>query len=192
MTTRMPPSRISTPQTGVGMAISKKQIAQRAAELQPTRDAMASAMRGYFQQHGQAVEAADAVRQANKAARASGAAASPMPATLPPMGVAATVGLGKSRGVVPVAEAAHAKGLPIVVLVPNHKLAQEHAAGLSHLGAVVYQGRRKPNEGKPGGPPVDPGSHACYRMVPVAEAGDRNHRPAQGFAASAQVDMPGC
>lgn len=160
---------------------SATQITRRQAELQPTRDAMASAMLGYFQQYAQAVTAANAAREDNRIARANGKTASARLAPLPPMGVAATVGLGKSNAVIDVANAAHAQGLPIVVLVPNHKLAEEHANRLNHLGAVVYKGRREPEKGSPNGPPVDPGSHACYRMVDVANAGDNNHRPAQGL-----------
>ncbi len=160
---------------------SAKQITRRQAELQPTRDAMASAMLGYFQQYAQAVAAANAAREDNRIARANGKTASARLAPLPPMGVAATVGLGKSNAVIDVANAAHAQGLPPVVLVPNHKLAEEHANRLNHLGAVVYKGRREPEQGRPNGPPVDPGSHACYRMADVTNAGDNNHRPAQGL-----------
>jgi hypothetical protein len=97
------------------------------------------------------------------------------------MGVAATVGLGKSHAVKQIADAARAADLLIVILTPNHKLAQEHAERLANLGAVVYQGRRDPAAGKPNGPPVDPGAHACYRLVQVSKAGDQNHRPAQGL-----------
>ncbi len=168
---------------------TKTQIARRIAELQPTRSAMAAAMSSYFQQHTRKIAEIDGVREANKKARADGRKTVPMPAPLPPFGVAATVGLGKSHGVMPIAEAAHAMGLPIVVLVPNHKLAQEHAERLAHLGAVVYQGRRAPAASKPNGPPVDPGPHACYRLVQVSMAGDQNQRPAQGLCSKCPNGM---
>ena len=160
---------------------TKTQIAQRLAELQPARDAMAAAMMAYFQAHAGKIVEVDAVREANRAARKDGGKTAPMPPRLPPLGVAATVALGKSHGVVPIVKAGHDAGLPIVILVPNHQLAREHAQRLAHLGAVVYQGRREPAESKPGGQPVDPGPHACYRLVQVAKAGDQNHSPAQGL-----------
>lgn len=180
----LPPLPIPTctHQQGQSMATpTKSQIAQRDAELQPTRAAMSAAMLSYFDAHAAKIVEVDAVREANRKARKDGGRGAPMPTPLPPMGVAATVGLGKSHGVAPVAERAHAKGLPFVILVPNHKLAEEHAQRLAHLGAVVYQGRREPIEGRPGGAPVDPGAHACYRLVQVSKAGDQNHRPAQGL-----------
>ena len=161
--------------------IIQAQRARRAAELQPTRDAMAAAMMSYFQAHAAKIDEINAIKAANKLARANGAAASPMPAPLPPMGVKAMVGLGKTQATAGPVEAAHAAGLPIVILVPNHKLAQEYSERLKPWGAVVYQGRREPAERQPNGPPVDPGPHACYRLVQVAKAGDQNHRAAQGL-----------
>ncbi|MDD5001754.1 MAG: hypothetical protein PHO55_12320 [Thiomonas arsenitoxydans] len=168
---------------------TKTQIAQRIAELQPARAVMAAAISSYFQQHKRKIAEIDGVREANKKARADGRKTVPMPAPLPPFGVVATVGLGKSHGVMPIAEAAHAQRLPIVILVPNHKLAWEHAERLAHLGAVVYQGRREPAEGEPNGPPVDPGPHACYRLVQVSKAGDQNHRLAQGLCSKCPNGM---
>ena len=165
-----------------GMATpTQTQIARRLAELQPTRDAMAAAMVGYFNKHAAKITEVAAARDENRRARAEGRPSVPTPAPLTPMGVAATVGLGKSHAVAQIAEAAHAPGLPIVILTPNHKLAQEHAERLAHLGAKVYQGRRDPATSKPNGPPVDPGPHACYRLIQVSKAGDQNHRPAQGL-----------
>jgi len=163
--------------------ITQAQRAKREAELQPTRHAMAAAMVNYFLLHEQKIAEIEAAREreANKKARAEGRAGVQMPAPLPPMGVAATVGLGKSRAITGVAQAAHAAGLPVVVLVPTHQLAQEHAERLKPLGAVVYQGRRPPAESKPNEAPCDPGSHACYRLIQVSKAGDQNHRPAQGL-----------
>lgn len=159
------------------------QLARRIAELQPTRDGMAAAMLAYFNAHAAKVAAVEAAREASRAAREAGGKAVLMPTPLPPMGVTATVGLGKSHSISEVAEAAHAAGLPTVMLVPNHKLAQEYAHRLARLSAVavVYQGRREPAQGKPNDPPVDPGPHACYRLVEVSKAGDQNHRPAQGL-----------
>jgi hypothetical protein len=179
----VPPSHITIHQHEVnGMATpTKTQIARRVAELQPTRAAMSDAMAAYFKAHVSKIVEIDAVREANRNARAEGRAGAPMPAPLPPMGVAATVGLGKSHAVKQIADAARAADLPIVILVPNHQLAQEHAQRLAHLGAATYQGRRDPAAGKPNGPPVDPGAHACYRLVQVSRAGDQNHRPAQGL-----------
>jgi hypothetical protein len=153
----------------------------REAELQPTRDAMAAAMVHYFHAHAAKVAEIDTAREANKRARAEGRTGAPTPAPLPPMGVAATVGLGKSRAVSALVEAAHLAGAPLSILVPTHELADEYAQRLAHLGAVKYQGRREPATGASNGPPVDPGAHACYRMVRVADAGDQNHRPAQGL-----------
>lgn len=170
------------PGTGSAMATpTKTQIAQRLAELQPTRNAMAAAMLAYFQAHVTKTAEIDAAKAANKQARATSTKASPMPAPLPPMGVKATVGLGKTQATAVPIEAAHAAGLPIVILVPNHKLTQEYFDRLKPFGAVVYQGRREPAQGEPNGPPVDPGPHACYRLVQVAKAGDQNHSPAQGL-----------
>ena len=181
----VPPPHIPIHQHEVnGMATptpTKTQIAKRIAELQPTRDAMTDAMSAYFRSHASKIVEIDAVREANKKARAEGRAGAPMPAPLPPMGVAATVGLGKSHAVKQIADAARAADLPVVILVPNHQLAQEHTHRLAHLGAVAYQGRRDPAAGKPNGPPVDPGAHTCYRLVQVSKAGDQNHRPAQGL-----------
>ncbi|HML81550.1 MAG TPA: hypothetical protein PKE37_07275 [Thiomonas arsenitoxydans] len=179
----VPPPHIPIHQHEVsGMSTpTKTQIARRIAELQPTRATMSAAMAAYFQAHASKIVEIDAVREANRNARAEGRAGAPMPAPLPPMGVAATVGLGKSHAVKQIADAARAADLPVVILVPNHKLAQEHAERLAHLGAVVYQGRRDPAAGKPNGPPVDPGAHACYRLVQVSKAGDQNHRPALGL-----------
>ncbi|MDE2174386.1 MAG: hypothetical protein KGJ54_03765 [Betaproteobacteria bacterium] len=168
---------------------TKTQIARRIAELHPARAAMSAAMAAYFQAHASTIAEIDAVREDNRKARAEGRTGKPMPAPLPPMGVAATVGLGKSHAVAQIAEAAHAMGLPIVILVPNHKLAWEHAERLAHLGAMVYQGRREPAASKPNGPPADPGPHACYRRVQVSTAGDQNHRPAQGLCSKCPNGM---
>jgi hypothetical protein len=187
----VPPSPIPIHQHEVnGMTTpTQTQIARRIAELQPVRDAMAAAMSAYFQAHASKIADVDAMREANRKARAEGRTGTPMPAPLPPFGVAATVGLGKSHGVMPIAEAARVMGLPIVILVPNHKLAQEHAERLTHLGAVVYQGRREPAQAKPNGPPVDPGPHTCYRLVQVSKAGDQNQRPAQGLCSKCPNGM---
>lgn len=160
---------------------TQTQLARRIAEMQPTRDAMAAAMVNYFHMHARKVAEIDKARESNRAARKGGGKAVPMPPPLPPAGVAATVGLGKSHAVSEVAGAAHKAGLPIVILTPNHKLAEEYAERLARLETTVYQGRRGPAECKPNGPPVDPGPHACYRMVEVSKAGDQNHRPAQGL-----------
>lgn len=160
---------------------TKNQIAQRIAQLQPLRNKMSASMVAYLHLHAQKIAEIEAVREAKREARKVGGRAAPVPDPLPPMGVAATVGLGKSHSVTPIAEASHAAALPIVMLVPNHRLAQQHAERLAHLGAVVYQGRREPARGKPNGPPVDAGPHACYRLVQVSKAGDQNQRPAQGL-----------
>ena len=162
---------------------TKNQIAQRIAELQPLRNKMSASMVDYLYLHAQKIAEIEAVREAKREARKVGGRAAPVPDPLPPMGVAAAVGLGKSHAVNDVAEAAYKAGLPVVILTPNHKLAQEYAQRLSHLKTTttVYQGRREPAEGKPGGPPVDPGPHACYRLVQVSKAGDQNQRPARGL-----------
>lgn len=165
------------------MPPTQTQIARRTAELQAARDRMAARMVNYLQLHAQKIAEIDGVREANRKARGDGGKSAPMPAPLPPMGVAATVGLGKSHAVSEVAQAARATGLPVVILTPNHKLSQEYAQRLARLDleTTVYQGRREPAEGRPNGPPVDAGPHACYRMVQVSRAGDQNQRPAQGL-----------
>ncbi|MHB1669455.1 hypothetical protein [Thiomonas sp.] len=164
-----------------GMDAYKHTQAPREVELQPVRAAMAAAMAGYFNQHAARIAAADDTRQANQRARAAGSPKRPMPAPLPPLGILATVGLGKSVGVTPLVGKAHAAGLPLVILVPTHQLAQEYSERLKPWGAVVYQGRREPSESKPNEAPCDPGAHACYRLERVADASDQNHRPAQGL-----------
>lgn len=143
----------------------------------PARAAMARVMQDYFERHRGHVDAADAARAENRQ-RAAGQPKIPMPSPLPPLGLAATVGLGKSQGVQAVAEPAYTKGLPILVLVPTHELAQPYLKQLRHLGDAVrvYQGRRAPSE-----EPGNPGAHACYQLDPVATAGDMNHRPAQSL-----------
>ncbi|CQR27768.1 putative DNA or RNA helicases of superfamily II [Thiomonas arsenitoxydans] len=153
----------------------------RAAELQPVRDAMGAAMASYFEQHAAQIALLDEVREFNLSSRATGAQKRPMPEPLPPLGILATVGLGKGVGVTPVVSMAHSAGLPVVILVPTHQLAQEYAERLKPFGAVVYQGRREPSQSQPNEAPSDPGAHACYRLERVADAGDQNHRPAQGL-----------
>lgn len=153
----------------------------RAAELQPVRDAMAAAMASYFEQHAARIALCDEAREVNRRSRAAGSPKRPMPAPLPPLGILATVGLGKSVSVTPLVGMAHAAGLPLVILVPTHQLAKEYSERLKPWGAVVYQGRRGPAESKPNEAPCDPGAHACYRLERVADAGDQNHRPAQGL-----------
>jgi hypothetical protein len=165
------------------------QIARRIAELQPVRAVMAAAMAAYFQAHTKKIEEIDATREANRKARAEGGKTMPVPAPLPPLGVAATVGLGKSNAVTGIAQAAQDAGLPITILVPNHEIAEEYQQRLANMGAVVYHGRREPAVGTPNGAPVDPGAHACYRIVPIAVAGERNQRPAQGLCSTCPNGM---
>ena len=153
----------------------------RAAELQLGRDAMAAAMASHFEQHAERIALCDEAREVNRRSRATGSPKRSMPEPLPPLGILATVGLGKSVGVTPLVGMAHAAGLPVVILVPTHQLAQEYAERLKPSGAVVYQGRQEPSESKPNEATCDPGAHACYRMERVADAGDQNHRPAQGL-----------
>ena len=102
----------------------------------PARAAMSRVMRDYFDRHRGHIDAADAARAENRQ-RAAGQPKIPMPSPLPPLGLAATVGLGKSQGVQAVAEAAYAKGLPILILVPTHELAQPYLKQLRHLGDAV-------------------------------------------------------
>jgi hypothetical protein len=160
-----------------GGKMQAKQTADARARNAPARAAMARVMRDYFEQHRAHVDAVDAVRAENKQ-RTPGQPKIPMPSPLPPLGLAATVGLGKSQGVQAVAEAAYTKGLPILILVPTHELAQPYFDQLRQFGDAVrvYQGRRAPSD-----EPGNPGAHACYQIDPVAIAGDMNHRPAQSL-----------
>ncbi|NNM65761.1 MAG: hypothetical protein HKL99_14360 [Burkholderiales bacterium] len=155
--------------------------ARAAEELQLVRDAMAAALASYFEQHAARIALYEEAREVNRRRRAPGSPKMQMPAPLPPLGILATVGLGKSVGVTPVVGMAHSAGLPLVILVPTHQLAQEYAERLKPFGAVVYQGRREPSQSQPNEAPSDPGAHACYRLERVADAGDQNHRPAQGL-----------
>jgi hypothetical protein len=143
----------------------------------PARAAMARVMRDYFEQYRGRIDAVDAARAENQR-RAPGQPKTPAPAPLPPLGLFATVGLGKSQGVQAIAEAAYSKGLPVLILVPTHELAQPYFDQLHQFGDAVrvYQGRRAP-----GDEPGNPGAHACYQIDPVAIAGDMNHRPAQSL-----------
>uniref|UniRef100_E6PKN5 Putative DNA or RNA helicases of superfamily II (Modular protein) n=1 Tax=mine drainage metagenome TaxID=410659 RepID=E6PKN5_9ZZZZ len=143
--------------------------------LAPVRAYMASAMENYFDQHKSRSEAVESIRAAN-AARARGSPKRPMPPPLAPMGVAATVGLGKSRQVDAQVLMAKAAGLPILILTPTHELADEYCH--RNPGAVHYFGRKAPQDGLNS---TEQGDHTCYKIDPVSRAGDNNHRPAQSL-----------
>ncbi len=94
---------------------------------------------------------------------------------LPPLAIRATVGLGKSAAAARLAQQVSAAGMPVLILVPTIQLAQEYAAKMP--GAVVYKGRRAPEQDAAGKEITGP--HTCYHVDAVAQAGARHHRPAQ-------------
>ena len=90
---------------------------------------------------------------------------------VPPMGVQATVGLGKSFAVTNVAAACAAAGLPLLVLVPTHKLAQEYIDRFEQAGveALHYHGRQEPGN-------AVGEAWTCWKKEATEAAGNRNHR----------------
>ena len=90
---------------------------------------------------------------------------------VPPLGVQATVGLGKSFAVTNVAGACSRAGLPLLVLVPTHKLANEYIKRFEAAGveAVHYHGRQEPGN-------AVGEAWTCWQKNATEAAGNRNHR----------------
>ena len=95
--------------------------------------------------------------------------------SLRPLGVQATVGLGKTWTAAVIAAAAYRLGIPLAILVPTHNLVSEYVAAIRKEGgaATPYHGRAAPDAGMP--------DHTCWRMDDVSAAGERNHMPASSI-----------
>lgn len=107
----------------------------------------------------------------------------------PPMGVIATVGLGKSHAVSVISEILMSCNLPILVVVPTHELADEYCKRLNH--AHHYFGRQpelsKYVESRP-----HPGQkYVCHAIEDTHRAGKNNHRPAQSLCRTCPHGMTG-
>lgn len=135
-----------------------------------------STQRAYFEKHRDYIARLDEAQQARSLARASGEITPDLPRAPDLIGIQATVGLGKSRSVTSTAMACAAAGLPMVVLVPTHELADEYLRRFEAAGVAAchYYGRQEP------GNPVGE-AWTCWKREAVETAGSRNHRPAQSL-----------
>ncbi|MDA8251508.1 MAG: hypothetical protein M0Z28_20385 [Rhodospirillales bacterium] len=100
--------------------------------------------------------------------------------SLRPLGVQATVGMGKTWAAAVMAAAAYRLGIPVAILVPTHNLVSEYVAAISKEGgaATAYHGRAAPDAGMP--------DHTCWRMGDIEAAGQRNHMPASSICRTCQ------
>ena len=104
-----------------------------------------------------------------------------LPAVLANIGINATVGIGKSRAVWNIIKQVYDAGLPVLVLVPTHDLADEYCEALKRLNVehVHYYGRQSPIT-ETDATTVHPGNAwVCYQTKASNDAGSKNHRPAQ-------------
>lgn len=140
------------------------------------RAAVEAAQIEYFERHRLYIAQLDEAQQARSIARAEGQPMPDLPRAPAPIGIQATVGLGKSHSASTVAVAAAAAGLPMVVLVPTHHLADEYVSRFKSAGveACHYYGRQAP-ENRVGE------AWICWEPEAVEQAGNKNHRPAQSL-----------
>ena len=131
----------------------------------------------YFAQHKRYIEDLDEARLARAAARDNGHPLPDLPQAPLAMALQATVGVGKSHSVTTVAVACADAGLPLVVLVPTHALADEYIDRFAAAGVTAchYYGRRAP------GTNGESDAWTCWKKDAVEEAGNKNHRPAQSI-----------
>lgn len=109
------------------------------------------------------------------------------PQSLPIIGARVTVGVGKSTLAHAVLCEANAD-YPGLLVVPKRELANEAADNIP--GAVVWTPRRETDNAKDlkkNARECDP--FGCYQIGNVERAGERNHRPAQGFCSQCPNGM---
>ena len=140
------------------------------------RATVAGAQIEYLERHKDYIKQLDEVQQARSLARAEGQPMPDLPRAPAPLGIQATVGLGKSHSVSTVAVACAAAGLPMAVLVPNHDLADEYVRRFESAGVAAchYYGRQPPNN-------LIGEDWTCWKREAVEQAGNKNHRPAQSL-----------
>ncbi len=149
----------------------------RPTEVDRAYSLVESTQRSYFDQHKRFIAALDQARLACASARDSGHPLPDLPQAPLAMALQATVGVGKSHSVTNVAVACAGAGLPLVVLVPTHSLADEYISRFAAAGVAAchYYGRRAPEQNG------ESDEWTCWKRDAVEQAGNKNHRPAQSI-----------
>ncbi|MHB1666470.1 hypothetical protein [Thiomonas sp.] len=165
---------MSTATPAVGAAVAAP--AASSISLRSVRSALRSAMQAYLQRHQRWIGEIDAEQALARAENRRPRRIAPVP----PMGARVTVGVGKSTTAQQIATACN---LPVVIVVPNHGLAQKYADEIP--GARHYFGRQ---------PQAEDGTtteFTCFKIKAVEQAGDKNHRPAQSLCRTCPHGMAG-
>ena len=165
---------MATATPAVGAAVAAPTASS--ISLRSVRSALSSAMRAYLERHRQWVGEVDAEQALARAENRRPRRIAPVP----PMGARVTVGVGKSTAAQQIATACN---LPVVIVVPNHDLAQKYADEIP--GARHYFGRQPQSED---GTTTE---FTCFKIKAVEQAGDKNHRPAQSLCRTCPHGMAG-